>query len=78
VEAAVDGTMIAAGGDGDLEDIGFIKSWNANTGRFVRNIGFTEPVLCWLGLGMERRLVKFSCLARSQLNRFSLGLDPCL
>jgi WD40 repeat protein len=66
---------LAAGGDGDLEDTGFIKTWNANTGKLVGNAGFTEPVLC---LGMERRLVKFSCLARSQLNRFSLGLNPCL
>jgi hypothetical protein len=53
VEAAVDGTIIATGGDGDLEDIRFIQIWNANTGKLVINPGFIEPVLflAWPGDG---------------------------
>jgi WD40 repeat protein len=46
-----DETMIAAGGDGDSVDIGFIKIWNANTGKLVINIGPTGKAYClaWPG-----------------------------
>jgi WD40 repeat protein len=71
VEAAVcspDETMIAAGGTGDLEDIGFIKIWNTNTGKLVINLGFTEPVLC---LETEKRSFSGQMMAK-----LAYGMQP--
>jgi hypothetical protein len=74
VEAAVDGTMIAAGGDGDLEDIGFIKIWNANTGKLVSNPGFTASALPGDGKTLSKILLSGPLSAKPVLT----GAQPML